>query len=212
MDNIFITYKEALAILAEHTSNFSSETRSLKKCNNAYLDEDLIADRDFPPFDRVTMDGIAILYEEFKAGRRDFKIEATCAAGRPQITLQNSQNCVEVMTGAMVPKNTDTVIRYEDIIIKDKLATITVEGIQHRQSIHFKGVDIPGGTVIVAKGNQLSSAEINIAAAVGKSSLRVKKMPRVIIFSTGDELVPVEEQTQTPSNPEVQYIRHSSYS
>jgi molybdopterin molybdotransferase len=65
-------------------------------------------------------------------------------------------------------------------------------------------MDIAQGTVIVAKGKQLSSAEINIAAAVGKASLLVKKMPKVVIFSTGDELVPVHKV------PELHQIRRSN--
>ena len=180
------------------------EIRNLENCIGAYLAEDLIADRDFPPFDRVTMDGIAIAYDTFKNGKREFKIEATAAAGTPQKTLQDPLNCIEVMTGAIMPYKVDTVIRYEDLDIVDGKATILLGKLQHKQNVHFEGIDISEGMTIVPKGNRLSSAEINIAAAVGKASLKVKKMPKVVIFSTGDELVPVHE------TPKLHQIRRSN--
>ena len=204
MENTFITYEKALSILEQHKGVFPIEIRNLENCIGAYLAEDLIADRDFPPFDRVTMDGIAIAYDTFKNGKREFKIEATAAAGTPQKTLQDPLNCIEVMTGAIMPYKVDTVIRYEDLDIVDGKATILLGKLQHKQNVHFEGVDISEGTTIVPKGNRLSSAEINIAAAVGKASLKVKKMPKVVIFSTGDELVPVHE------TPKLHQIRRSN--
>lgn len=204
MNNTFIPYEKALSILEEHKGDFPIEPRNLEDCVGAYLAEDLIADRDFPPFDRVTMDGIAVAYDTFKNGKRTFVIEAIAPAGTPQLTLKDAQNCIEVMTGAIMPKAVDTVIRYEDLELTEGSATINLDTVEFKQNVHFKGMDIAQGTVIVAKGKQLSSAEINIAAAVGKASLQVKKMPKVVIFSTGDELVPVHKV------PELHQIRRSN--
>lgn len=204
MENTFIPYKKALSILEEHKGDFPIETRNLEDCIGAFLAEDLIADRDFPPFDRVTMDGIAIVYETFQNGQRTFKIEATAAAGTPQLTLKESTSCIEVMTGAIMPIGVDTVIRYEDLELSESAATINLDELRYKQNVHFKGIDIAQGTVIVSTGKQLSSAEINIAAAIGKAKLQVRQMPKVVIFSTGDELVRVEE------NPELHQIRRSN--
>lgn len=204
MENIFIPYEKALSILEDHKGEFPIETKKLEECIGAYLAEDLIADRDFPPFDRVTMDGIAIVYNTFEKGRREFPIEATAAAGTPQMTLQNAQNCIEVMTGAIMPNEVDTVIRYEDLEIFDGTATVQLDALKHKQNVHFKGIDITRGTVIVSKGRKLSSAEINIAASVGKASLKIRKLPKTVIFSTGDELVPVDQI------PELHQIRRSN--
>ncbi len=202
--NTFIPYEKALSILEEHKGDFPIENRDLEECIGAYLSEDLVADRDFPPFDRVTMDGIAIVHSTFESGKRDFHIEDTAAAGTPQKTLADASNCIEVMTGAIMPNGVDTVIRYEDLTIDGKNATINLDALKHKQNVHFKGIDIAKGTVIVPKGQQLSSAEINIAAAVGKATLQVRKMPKVVIFSTGDELVPVDQ------TPKLHQIRRSN--
>ncbi len=204
MDNIFITYERALELLQSQKVDFPEVSYLLKDAVGAYLAEDLYADRDFPPFDRVTMDGIAISYSSFESGRRQFKIEAISPAGSPQLILENTDNCIEVMTGTVVPENADTVIRYEDLSIQNGIAYLESETISHRQSVHFKGSDMGKGAPIVKKGKQLSSAEINIAAAVGRPSLLVKNLPDAVIFSTGDELVDVDE------TPEIHQIRRSN--
>lgn len=204
MNNTFIPYEKALSILKEHKGNFAIETRNLEDCIAAYLAEDLVADRDFPPFDRVTMDGIAIVFKTFESGKRKFTIEATAAAGSPQHALKNDKNCIEVMTGAIMPKGVDTVIRYEDLTIENNQATINLDTLKYKQNVHFKGSDLTKGAVIVKKGKQLSSAEINIAASIGKATLKICQLPKVVIFSTGDELVPVDK------TPELHQIRRSN--
>ena len=204
MENTFIPYEKALSILERHKGDFPTTTRNLEKCIGCYLAEDLIADRDFPPFDRVTMDGIAIDFKTFQKGQRKYRIEATAAAGSPQYSLKDNLHCVEVMTGAIMPKGVDTVIRYEDLQIADQVATVQLDELTYKKNVHFKGIDIVKDTVIVPKGKQLSSAEINIAAAVGKPTLKVLQLPSAIIFSTGDELVPVDH------TPKLHQIRRSN--
>ncbi|MDM9631744.1 molybdopterin molybdotransferase MoeA [Robiginitalea aurantiaca] len=204
MENIFITYENALSILAAHSEDFPVEDRKLEDSIGGYLAEDLIADRDFPPFDRVTMDGIAISYPAFEKGQREFAIEDIAPAGTPQKSLQDTQHCIEVMTGAIMPENADTVVRYEDLEINQGKARIVPPTLMPKQNVHFKGIDRDKGSIIVPAGVQLSSAEINIAAAVGKASLKVRRMPRVVIVSTGDELVDVHQQ------PELHQIRRSN--
>lgn len=203
-ENTFIRYERALALLETHKSEFPVVSKDIKDCIGQYLAEDLCADRDFPPFDRVTMDGIAIAYDSFAQGQREFPIAATAAAGNPQKTLEDTTNCIEVMTGAIMPKGVDTVIRYEDLTITDGIALIHLEQLNAQQNVHFKGMDTAKGTVIVSKGRFLSPAEINIAAAIGKAKLKVNQLPKMVIFSTGDELVDVNE------TPKQHQIRRSN--
>ncbi len=204
MENTFITFEKALQILKAQKEEFPIVQRPIAQCAGSFLAEDLVADRDFPPFNRVTMDGIAISYASFKTGNRSFKIEQTTAAGSPQVTLKESNACIEIMTGAILPKNTDTVIRYEDLEIKNGEARLQVSALKEAQNVHFKGMDIAMGSPIVSKGRRISSAEINIAAAIGKANLAVKKMPKTAIISTGDELVAIDE------TPELHQIRRSN--
>ena len=203
-ENTFITFDQALTILRQHKGVFSCISKPLEACTGAYLAEDLFADRAFPPFDRVTMDGIAIAFDTFQNGKRVFLVEDIAPAGMAQKTLKDTQNCIEVMTGAIMPNGVDTVIRYEDIEIENGWATIHLDTLNVRQNVHFKGIDIAKDACIVQKGKQLSSAEINIAAAIGKDTLKVVQFPKAVIISTGDELVPVSE------TPELHQIRRSN--
>ena len=194
MEKHFISYTEALKIIEKHSVEFPEVEMPIKDCTHAFLAEGIRADRETPPFDRVTMDGIAIVYDRFQNGYKAFKIEAIAAAGDTAKKLEDSKNCIEVMTGAVLPEGTDTVIRYEDITIAEGVAHINVATIKNGQNIHRKGADIRKDTVVITPGKQLSAAEINIAAAYGKASLKVKKMPAVTVISTGNELVSIDEK------------------
>ena len=194
MEKTFITYNEALQILEENKTSFPVTEVSIHDAGGLFLAEDLVADRDFPPYHRVTMDGIAIRHRTFENGHTSFPIQDVAPAGAPQKTLEDANACIEVMTGAILPKDADTVIRYEDLEISNGSATINIDAITKRQNIHFKGIDITEQTVIKKAGERISSAEINVAAAVGKDTIKVRKMPRTVIVSSGDELVDVHEK------------------
>lgn len=192
-----ISVAKAEEIILENTITIPTEKVSIDDALSRILAEDLCADRDFPPFNRVTMDGISIQFTQLNAGQMTFEIESTAAAGNPQKTLQNARNCMEVMTGAMIPLNTDIVIRYEDIEIKDKTATISVDIniLKAGQNIHPQGSDRKTGEIIVRKGRKLSPAEIGVAATIGKTEILVQRKLRAVVISTGEEIIPV---TETP--------------
>ena len=193
-----ISVKEAKNIVLNSIQDFGVEEVPFLKSVGRVLKEKIVADRDFPPFNRVSMDGIAIDFKEFSSRLRsnkqlDFKIEGIQAAGSKQITLQNSENCIEVMTGAVLPKNANTVIRYEDITIENGIAIINIDAINDAQNVHQKGKDGKIGDVLIEKNTLISAAEIGVLATVGKSTVKVVKQPKVMIVSTGDELVGVNE-------------------
>ncbi len=119
-----ITVEKALEIILSQSKDFGIEEIPFLDSLGRVLKEDITADRDFPPFDRVSMDGIAIHFDTFDKGKMTFSIENIQAAGEEQLSLSDRQNCIEVMTGAVLPKNTDTVIPYELVEIKEGQATI----------------------------------------------------------------------------------------
>lgn len=186
-----ITVQEALSIILNHSQNFGIEEIPFLESVGRVLKEDIVADRDFPPFDRVSMDGIAINYRYFEQGVRNFTIEGIQAAGAVQKIMRSSENCMEVMTGAVLPKNTDTVIRYEDVEIVNGVATILEEHITLGKNIHSQGKDQHQGDLLIKQNKIISAAEIGVIASVGKSLVKVGVIPKVMIVSTGDELVEV---------------------
>lgn len=209
-----ISYQEAKQIISQHLFEPKVISIPIEQANGRVLAENLIADRDFPPFDRVTMDGIAILYSDFESGQRSFPIAETIGAGMPKKQLSISGQCVQIMTGAIMPDGVDTVIRYEDISIEGDTATINEEAIKHQQNVHFKGQDKQAGEVVVARGSVLSPAELIVAASVGKSTIEVLELPKAAIITTGDELVDIDEtplqyQIRRSSNYGVQALLNS---
>jgi len=194
------TVKDALSIILNSSENFGTEEVDFIDAVGRVLKEDIVADRDFPPFNRVSMDGIAISSEAFNSGQREFKIEGVQAAGSPQLTLKHKSNCIESMTGAVLPKGCDVVIQYELLDIENGVAKVNLEAVKNFQNIHKRGLDRVLGDVLIKKNTLISSAEIGVLATVGKSTVKVAKQPTVMIVSTGNELVEVD---QTPAEHQI---------
>jgi len=188
-----ITVTEAYQLVLANKIRLKSTEVPLTEALGRVLDENIQADRPFPPFNRVTMDGIAISFNTFSTGTRDFPIEKVQAAGDEPYWLLNEGYCVEVMTGAILPEQTDVVIRIEDITISEGMAKVNIHQVERFQNIHLCGSDKPAGTVLLKKGVLLGPVELSVAASVGKSTLKVLQYPKTVIVSTGDELVPVSE-------------------
>lgn len=189
-----ISSEQALELILNSTQDFGVEEIPFLNSVGRVLRENIVADRDFPPFNRVAMDGIAIDFKSFKKGQTAYTVEGVQPAGSPQETLQNTENCFEVMTGAVLPKNTNTVIRYEDLKIENGVANILIEDINESQNIHQQGSDKKEGVVLIPENTIISVAEIGVLATVGKVTVKVAKQPKVMILTTGDELVNVEQQ------------------
>jgi len=167
------------------------------------LAQPIVADRDFPPYDRVAMDGIAVKWNP-DAAPAEYFIEHIQAAGQPAYQLKNPNACVEVMTGAVRPEGTDTVIPYENLTIENNVAKLRVATHRLYQHIHRQGSDAAGGRVLISPGTLISAAEVAVMAATGYQTVSAFYIPAVAIVSTGDELVEVNQK------PEPHQIRQSN--
>lgn len=197
-----ISYMEAYKKVLETAKDFGEVEVDIMESIGRVLAEDILADRDFPPFNRSTKDGIAVNSEYVKENV-ELKIEGVCAAGEPQKELQDQGNCLEIMTGAVLPHNCDAVIMYEEVEIgkgKARISAVPKVG----QNIHKKGADQEKGEILLKRGELVSSQKIGILATVGNEKVKVKKLPRVAVISTGNELVPINQV------PEAHQIRTSN--
>ena len=186
-----ISFDEAYHIVLSKSKDFGRERAMLGNAIGRVLRECWHADRDFPPYHRVTMDGIAVNYDTSPADKI-FLIESIAAAGDPQKKLIDNRACLEVMTGSVLPLGTDTVIRYEDMDIIDGYAHVNTS-FSKGQNIHRKGEDRSDEDLLLTPGNVLSAAEIGVGATIGKSKVFVARHPKTVIISTGDELVNIED-------------------
>jgi molybdopterin molybdotransferase len=187
-----ITVEEAEQIILDNKGDYGAEIILFDQAVGRVLAENIKADRDLPPYNRVTMDGIAINYEAIEKGITTFTIKATQAAGDTPTDITSPDECIEIMTGAALPASTDTIIRYEDITIENGKATLNVTGITKGQNLHLKGRDRKQGDIIAVPGQLITPAVISLLTSVGEYEIRAKKRPRVVIISSGDELVDVD--------------------
>jgi molybdopterin molybdotransferase len=187
-----ITVTQATQILREHSTDWGTEQVPLHQATGRVLAEKLFADTDLPPFHRVMMDGIAIRWEDLNAND-SFKIVGVCSAGLQQQFSAKEGECVEIMTGAALPESFDTVVPYEHIQIANDIAKIESRPTKQFQNIHLKGSDFKEGAELALQNKKINAAIIGIAASIGKQTLLVKKLPRIIIISTGDELVSIDK-------------------
>ncbi|HYG18167.1 MAG TPA: molybdopterin molybdotransferase MoeA [Ohtaekwangia sp.] len=199
-----VSVEEATRIVLSNLYKPAVVKVALSDAGGRVLAADVEADRDFPPFDRVAMDGIAIRFEDLSNGNRRFTVKGVQRAGRPFEKLTGKRHAMEVMTGAILPENADTVIRYEDLAIAGDSATVTIDTVQAGQNVHRKGQDAARGEKLLEPGILLSAAEVALLASVGMSEVPVMTFPSAAIISTGDELVPVNDK------PLVHQIRRSN--
>jgi molybdopterin molybdotransferase len=177
-------------ISVPEASQFFNEHLQL---NQAVLENPIFADRDYPPFDRVMMDGIALSFDVFSKGLREYKTEGTQAAGEAQKILTNPNHCLEVMTGAPLPFGADLVIPYEHLEISEGVAKVTRPHEYTRfENIHAKGSDCKKGDIVLKAGATLNGPHQGIAASMGEN-FTFSRSSKILIISTGDELVEIHE-------------------
>ncbi len=187
-----ISVAEAYARVLATARPLPAETLPLPATAGRVLAENLVADRDFPPFSRVAMDGIAVAHAAWAGGQTVFAIEHAQYAGAPARPLLSPQAAVEVMTGAVLPAGADTVVRYEDLSLANQQATITIEPPElPGVNVHPQAADRRRGDLLLSVGTCLTPSALAVAATVGAAEVRVTRLARVAVVSTGDELVEV---------------------
>ena len=188
-----ITTNEAREAILESMPEFGSESVATDSSTARTLRQIIVAERDQPPFDRVTMDGIALCHSDFASGMRTFPIQATQAAGDKQLTLEAGK-CIEIMTGASLPEGADCIVPVERISVTDGAATLQDNyQAEERQFVHARGSDHPKGAGLLTAGKCITPADIAIIHSCGLTEVDVSVSPTIRVISTGNELVAAGE-------------------
>ena len=185
-----MTPAEAEKLIGERLACLPIESLPLAQCAGAVLRENVYAERDQPPFDRVAMDGIALHSDAVRAGSRRYKVQAVQGAGDPALTLGSRAACIEVMTGAVLPAECDSVIPVEQIESRNGEVELAADlAVEPWQNVHRRGSDCRQGTLLLSTGTRLTAPEVAIAASAGMARVRVSSQPMVVVISTGNELI-----------------------
>jgi len=208
-----VCFEEARHLVEHHAVGVRPgdvETVDLLTGLGRVLAEGIVADRDFPPFDRAARDGYAVraadvaevparleVVGEVKAG--DWPEPGVCSVGRGQ--------AVGIMTGAPLPAGADAVVMVEHTSLADQLSDqlasqperkLVPKLVEVRRSVSAgenfvpRGAEARAGQLLLDRGLRLDHAGIAIAASVGKSRVLVFRKPRVAVVSTGDEVVEID--------------------
>jgi molybdopterin molybdotransferase len=188
------TPARAEALIRERVQRLPVESRPLASLAGAILAQSVRAERDQPPFDRVTMDGVALSSAAWRDGRRQFRIAGVQAAGQPPLELRDPAGCIEAMTGAVLPRGCDCVVPVERLAIEDGVATLADDAsVEPFLNVHTRGLDCREGDLLLARGTTVGAPELAVLASAGLPRADVHAEPRVVIVATGDELVAPDE-------------------
>jgi putative molybdopterin biosynthesis protein len=163
----------------------------LGEATGAVLAEDIVAPMDIPPFDRSTVDGYAVRAEDTFGAEENrpilLKIVGAVPIGELPIVKVGRKEAVGIVTGAPVPKGADAVVMVEDT---EKLSDCVrvFAAVPKYGNMMRAGGDIRKGEIVLGLGRVLGSREIGVMAALGMNVVRVRRVPRIAVFSTGPEI------------------------
>jgi molybdopterin molybdotransferase len=208
-----LTYEQARQRIIDEASRKkgprSTASVSVWDALGFVLAQEVIADREYPPFDRSTRDGFAVRAADAVAGAQ-LPCVGEIKAGDAVGAALPPDSCIQIMTGAAVPEGADAVVMIEHTTIMSVKpdgtpALVRFErAAQRGQNIVPRGSEVKAGEKVLTPGTRLGYAELALAAQVGASELRCASRPRVAILSTGDEVVAVD------GNPGPFQIRNSN--
>lgn len=189
----FISLEEAISILNENIKGLEAEEVTLIEAVKRVLAEDIYSKIDNPPFDKSAMDGYAVIANDSNSNEKINVIDKVFA-GDICTSEVVEKTAIRIMTGAPIPKGANAVVKQEDVILdNDGYITLT-KTLKENENICFKGEDIQKGTLLVKKNKRLDFADIGIIASTGIDKVKVYKMPRIALISTGDEVIDIENK------------------
>jgi molybdopterin molybdotransferase len=169
----------------------------LAECVGLVLGEDVVAPVSLPPFDNSAMDGYAVRAADVADAERDaavaLPVPVDIPAGRTDIVPLLPHTAHRIMTGAPVPPGADAIVKVEDTDGGEQRVAVRAP-VAAGTHIRRAGEDVAKGATVLAAGSVLGSAQLGLAAAVGRAELPVYRPVRVLVLSTGSELV-------APGNP-----------
>ncbi len=184
-----ISVEEALQRVLAHAQALAVEEVPLSEANGRVLASDLKALRTQPPADVSAMDGYAVRASDVTAAPVRLKVIGEVAAGRPFAATVGTGEAARIFTGGVVPDGADTVVVQEQTARNGDTVEIQKPSVKGRH-VHRRGLDFRAGEAAFAAGHLLRARDLQLAAGMNHPRLPVYRKPKVVMFATGDELVP----------------------
>ncbi len=185
--------EEAKSRIMEGVEPLAAEPVSLMEAAGRVLAEEMTAGRDQPPFDASSMDGYAVRASDVERTPVTLKVIGEAPAGHALDVEVGPGEAARIFTGSPVPAGADCVIMQENTSRDGDSVTI-VKGAPRGNFIRPRGLDFATGQVLLRPGQKLGARHVNLAAAMNRPTIMVRRRPTVAILATGDELVLPGEQ------------------
>jgi molybdopterin molybdotransferase len=198
-----LSVDQARERILSHFQPVTTETLPLAGCSNRVLAQDIAATNDLPPFNNSSMDGFAVraadVVDAASDAPRSLRVVADIPAGsHPTISLAAGE-AARIMTGAPIPEGADAVIPVEDTNFDNRDAgtpapeeVLILRSARSGANVRPRGMDLRTGVVVLNKGRVLKPQDLGLLAMLGFANVLVYRKPRIALFSSGDELLPVD--------------------
>ena len=171
----------------------TTETVSLSQAFGRILAEPIVSKLDFPHWDNSAMDGYAVRWSDFQVNTINqplsLKIVETISAGVPPTKMVGAGEAARIFTGAMLPAGADTIVMQEQATLAGEVVTIQQAPPALGEFVRKQGDYANRGDVLLPTGTRLLPPAIAVLAAAQYATVQVYQRPKVVIISTGDELV-----------------------
>ncbi|UUU22771.1 molybdotransferase-like divisome protein Glp [Streptomyces sp. DSM 40750] len=220
------TGRDHLWSVTEHLEDILATVRPLEPIELQLLDaqgcvlvEDVTVPVSLPPFDNSSMDGYAVRVADIAGASEEFPAVLTVigdvAAGQAEQPRVGPGEAARIMTGAPLPPGAETVVpvewtdgglgegpvsgmRARSARPEDATGQVAVHrAAEARAHVRAKGSDVRAGDRALAAGTILGPPQLGLLAAIGRATVRVRPRPRVVVLSTGSELIPPGEPLAT---------------
>ena len=195
-----ISIEKAFALVLEHSRPSAVSRVALSDALGHFLAEDVLADRDWPPFNRSMVDGFAVFSNDTRSAPDVLEVIEEVPAGKSATKALSPGQAIRIMTGAPVPAGADAVIMQERTEIPRPGFVKFNMTMKPGQNIARRGEDAAAGAVVIQAGTPITPGEIGVLAAVGCHQVPVRRKPTIAILGTGDELV---EPHETPGPAQI---------
>ena len=183
-----IDHREAVRLVLENAQRLPVENVPLVNARGLVLAEDVRARFDSPPFDNSAVDGYALRSTDATEVGRIFRVVDEAPAGRPAAKSVGQGEAIKIFTGGVIPRGADAVVMVENTSGWGEEFELK-KAVLPRNNLRKRGEDVCRGDVILRAGTEIGAPEIALAATQGYGELPVYRRPKVVVLSTGTELV-----------------------